>query len=235
MTSPSAVKPTLPAPSEVLQRTQLVLPCLNEEQALPRLLATVPAEVDIVVADNGSTDRSVQIARAAGATVVSVQQQGYGAAAHGGLLAATAEFVVVMDADGSVDPCDALALVAVVAQGEADLALGRRRPVRHGLIPPQARMGNAAATAVLRRRHGFGVHDIAPVRAARRRSLIDLGIADRAMGYPVELLDKAGHADWRVREFDIDYFPRAAGSVSKVSGTVRGTARTAWGFGKALW
>ncbi|TWE12260.1 glycosyltransferase family 2 protein [Rudaeicoccus suwonensis] len=235
MTSPSAVTPVVPVPSAVLQRTQLVMPCLNEEQALPRLLAAVPAEVDVVIADNGSTDRSVQIARAAGATVVTVPQQGYGAAAHGGLLAASAEFVVVMDADGSVDPSDALALVAVVAQGEADLALGRRRPVRRGLIPPQARIGNAAATAVLRHRHGLGVHDIAPVRAARRSNLLDLGVTDRAMGYPVELLDKAGRAGWRVLEFDVDYFPRAAGSVSKVSGTVRGTARTAWGFGRALW
>ncbi len=114
------------------------------------------------------------------------------------------------------------ALAAAVAGGTADLAVGRRVPQGRGVWPWHARAGNVLIAALLRRR-GVPVHDIAPIRVARRAALLDLGVADRAFGYPLELLLRAGAAGWRIAEFPVAYRARAGGR-SKVSGSLRGTA-----------
>lgn len=124
-----------------------------------------------------------------------------------------------LDGDGSLDP-GALPATAALLRG-ADLVAGRRVPVGRGAWPWQARAGNIAISALLRRR-GVRVHDIAPIRVARRTAVLDLGIADRAFGYPLELLVRAGAAGWRITEVDVAYRPRTGGR-SKVSGSVRGT------------
>jgi glycosyltransferase involved in cell wall biosynthesis len=165
-----------------------------------------------------------------GAREVPEPRPGYGAAVHAGLLASTAEVIGVMDGDASFDPADLAPLLADVVAGEADLAVGRRRPVRRGVWPWHARVGNAMVLAVLRRRGGPTVHDIAPVRVCRRQAVLDLGVQDRRFGYPLELLSRADAAGWRIREHDVAYHPRAAGTRSKVSGSVRGTVRTARDF-----
>jgi glycosyltransferase involved in cell wall biosynthesis len=200
----------------------VVLPCLNEAESLPGVLARLPTGYRAIVVDNGSTDDTVAVATAAGATVVHEPRRGYGAAVHAGLLAATADYVCVLDADGSLPPEVLPTLVAEVAAGRADLAVGRRRPVR-GAMPWHARLGNALIAGLLRRR-GVPVHDIAPVRVVRRDALLALGVQDRAFGYPLELLLRAGSAGWRLHEIDVEYRPRTGGR-SKVSGSVRGTAR----------
>ena len=202
----------------------VVLPCLNEAAALPWVLSRMPAGYRPIVADNGSTDDSAAIARAHGAHVVSVPQRGFGAAVHAGLLAATDELVCVLDADGSLDPAELPKLVAPVRAGTARLAVGRRVPSSAAAWPWHARAGNAALAAVLRRRQ-LPVRDIGPVRVFRRADLLGLGVADRGFGYPLELLLRAAAAGWTVAEFDVSYRPRAAGTRSKVSGSVRGTAR----------
>jgi glycosyltransferase involved in cell wall biosynthesis len=200
----------------------VVLPCLNEAESLPGVLARLPVGYRAIVVDNGSTDDTVAVATAAGVTVVHEPRRGYGAAVHAGLLAATADYVCVLDADGSLPPEVLPTLVAEVAAGRADLAVGRRRPVR-GAMPWHAQLGNALIAGLLRRR-GVPVHDIAPVRAVRRDALLALGVQDRAFGYPLELLLRAGSAGWRLHEIDVEYRPRTGGR-SKVSGSVRGTAR----------
>jgi hypothetical protein len=129
----------------------------------------------------------------------------------------------VLDGDGSLDTATLPAMAATVANGWADLAVGRRVPVAAGVWPWHARAGNAAIAALLRRR-GVPVHDIAPIRVARRQALLDLGVADRAFGYPLELLLRAGAAGWRISETPVVYRARAGGR-SKVSGSVRGTLR----------
>ncbi|GAB3854159.1 glycosyltransferase family 2 protein [Nocardioides maradonensis] len=212
----------------------LVLPCLDEGPSLRALLPRVPGGMRVIVADNGSSDDTAAVARAAGAVVVHASQRGYGAAVHAGVLAATAPIVVVMDGDGSLDPDDIAPLVALVRSGAADLAMGRRVPVRRGLVPWHARLGNRLVLAVLRRRLELDVRDIGPLRVVRREMLLDLGVADRGMGYPVELLDRAARAGWRIVERDVAYLPRTAGTRSKVSGSVRGTLRTARDFGRVL-
>ena len=201
----------------------IVLPCLDEAEALPAVLAAMPAGYRVLVVDNGSTDETAAVASACGATVVSEPRRGYGAAMHTGLLAATAELVGVLDADGSLPP-QALPQLVMEVMGGTDLAVGRRRP-HAGAWPWHARVGNTVLAALLRRQ-GLPVHDIAPIRVARRQALLDLGITDRGFGYPFELLLRAAAAGWRVREFDVEYRPRAGGR-SKVSGSVRGTARAA--------
>jgi glycosyltransferase involved in cell wall biosynthesis len=130
-------------------QVDVVLPCLDEAVSLPWLLTRLPAGYRAIVADNGSTDGSAEIAAEHGATVVPVPQRGFGAAAHAGLEAATAEFVCFCDADGSMDPAQLPRVLDPVRAGHHDLVLGRRRPVR-GAWPPHARIGNVAVTRMLR-------------------------------------------------------------------------------------
>ncbi|MBD8869825.1 glycosyltransferase family 2 protein [Nocardioides donggukensis] len=216
-----------------METCDLVLPCRDEGPALRQLLPLVPAPWSVVVVDNGSTDDTAAVAREHGARVVAEARPGYGAAVHAGVEASEAVFLAVMDGDGSFDPLDLDRLLAAVRDG-ADMAVGRRRPVRRGVWPWHARLGNALIVAFMRRRGGLGVHDIAPMRVCRRQALLDLDVRDRRFGYPVELLDRATRAGWRISEHDVAYHPRAAGTRSKVSGTVRGTVRTARDFAKVL-
>ncbi len=105
----------------------VVLPCLNEEGALPWVLARLPEGYRGIVVDNGSTDNSAAVAEAGGALVVRESRRGFGAAAHAGLLASSAPIVAFCDADASMDPRDLPPLIALVDSGATDLALGRRR------------------------------------------------------------------------------------------------------------
>lgn len=207
-----------------MDQVDVVLPCLDEAAALPGVLAALPAGYRAIVVDNGSTDGSPEVAAAHGATVVLEARRGYGAAVHTGLECAVAELVCFLDADGSLDPAELPELVRLVAGGEADLAVGARVPVGRGAWPWHARAGNRVLAMILRR-HGVPVTDIAPMRAARRADLLALGVTDRAFGYPLELLLRAADARWRVVERAVAYRPRAAGTRSKVSGSVRGTLR----------
>lgn len=201
---------------------EVILPVLNEAAAISGVLAALPAGYEAIVVDNGSTDCSAELAARLGARVVSEPRRGFGAACHAGLEAAEQEIVCIMDCDGSLDPGQLPALVALLESGEADLVLGRRRPTR-GAWPLHARAANMALAALLRRRAGLALRDLGPMRAARRTELLGLDLADRAFGYPLEMVVRAGAADWRVRELPVVYRPRAG--RSKVTGTVRGTVR----------
>ena len=212
----------------------LVLPCRDEGPALEALLPRIPSEFAVIVVDNGSRDATAEVAARLGATVVHESVPGYGAAVHAGLLAATHDYVAFMDGDGSFDPDELLVLLDDVTSGRADVAVGRRRPVSRRVWPWHARLGNALVVAWLRRRIAMTAHDIAPMRVARRQALLDLGVEDRRFGYPVELLQKLTIAGWRVSERDVAYHPRAEGTRSKVSGSVKGTLRTARDFWKVL-
>lgn len=212
----------------------IVIPCRDEARALPLVLADVPAGFRAIVVDNGSTDGTAAVARSLGATVVVEHQPGYGAAVHAGVLAADAPYVAVIDGDDSMS-LDVLApMLDAVRSGDATMAVGRRRPIRRGVWPWHARFGTKILATWLRRSSGLAIHDLAPVRVSPRAELLGLGVQDRRFGYPLELMRKAAVADWTVREFDVDYRPRAAGTKSKVSGSVRGTLRTIVDFARVM-
>jgi glycosyltransferase involved in cell wall biosynthesis len=209
----------------------VVLPCLNEAESLPGVLSAIPDGYRPLVVDNNSTDHTVEVARRHGAAVVAEPRPGYGAAVHAGVEAAATSIVAVLDADGSLDPGELPALITEL--DSADMVIGRRRPVKGLRWPWHARLGTAAVCWRLRTRHGLPVHDIAPMRVARRDALLALGVTDRRSGYPVELLIRAARAGWRVVECDVTYGPRTGGK-SKVSGSLRGSVVAALDFWRVI-
>jgi glycosyltransferase involved in cell wall biosynthesis len=201
----------------------VVVPVLDEAAVLPWVLERMPPGCAPIVVDNGSSDGSGEIAVRMGADLVQEPRRGFGAACFAGLAAATTEVVAFIDGDGSLDPVDLPCVFEPVVAGEADLVLGARVPAP-GAWPLHARFGNRVVAREVRRRTGLGLRDIGPMRAARRSSLLGLGIEDRRFGWPLEMVLRASGQGWRVVEVPIAYRPRSG--RSKVTGTVRGTART---------
>jgi glycosyltransferase involved in cell wall biosynthesis len=210
---------------------QVILPVLDEADAIAWVLERMPPGYEALVVDNGSTDGSATIARRMGAHVVAEPVRGFGAACYAGLVAATTEIVCFMDCDGSLDPGSLPAVAGPVADGSADLVLGARE-AEPGAWPVHARTANRVLAWELRRRHGVRLRDIGPMRAARRRDLLALGLRDRRFGWPLEMVVRALERGWRVREVGVAYRPRAG--RSKVTGTVRGTLRAVRDMSGAL-
>jgi glycosyltransferase involved in cell wall biosynthesis len=199
--------------------TDVILPVLDEREALPWVLARMPAGYEPIVVDNGSRDGSGALAERLGARVVREDVRGFGAACFAGLLAARADVVCFMDCDASLHPRDLPRVAEPVARGDADLVLG----VRRGAGPVHARLANRALAFELRRRTGARLTDLGPMRAAAREPLLVLGVRDRRFGWPLEMVLRAARAGWTVREVPVGHHPRAG--RSKVTGTIRGTAR----------
>ena len=200
----------------------VVLPVLDERDALPWVLERMPPDYVPIVVDNGSSDGSGELAERLGAQVVREPRRGFGAACWSGLAAARAEVVCFMDCDASFDPRQLPRVADPVTAGRCDLVLGARAPAP-GAWPAHARAANAVLAWELRRRAGVPLRDLGPMRAARREALLALGIADRRIGWPLEMVLRAAAAGWRIDEVAVDYHPREG--RSKVTGTVRGTLR----------
>jgi glycosyltransferase involved in cell wall biosynthesis len=211
----------------------VILPVLNEAEALPWVLERMPSGFDPIVVDNGSTDGSAAVAVRFGARVVTEPRRGFGAACFAGLVAAEAPVVCFMDADGSLDPRELRRVLVPVLDGAADLVLGARRPTTRRTWPAHARLANAVLALELRRRTGMRLHDIGPMRAARRDPLLALGLLDRRFGWPLEMVLRAAQAGWRVHEVEVSYLPRRGGH-SKVSGSARGSLRAVKDMAAAL-
>jgi glycosyltransferase involved in cell wall biosynthesis len=211
----------------------VILPVLNEAEALPQVLNGFPPGFRPLVVDNGSTDGSANVARARGARVVTVPERGFGAACFGGLKAANTDTVCFMDCDGSLDPGELHAVARPIAEGRYDLMLGARRPTTRAAWPWHARLANRALALELRRRTDARLTDIGPMRAARRTELLQLNLQDRGFGWPLEMVLKADADGWRIGEAPVAYAPRAGGS-SKVSGSVTGTLRAVRDMGALL-
>jgi glycosyltransferase involved in cell wall biosynthesis len=206
-----------------MEMIDVVLPVLDEAAALPWVLGRMPPGYRAVVADNGSADGSPELARSLGAEVVVEPQRGFGAACFAGLRAARSDVVCFMDCDGSLDPADLPLVAGPVVAGRADLMLGARRAGR-GAWPVHARLANRVLVRELARRGGPRLEDLGPMRAAGRGALLDLGVADRRFGWPLEMVVRADRAGWAIGEVGVPYHERAG--RSKVTGTVRGTLRT---------
>jgi dTDP-L-rhamnose 4-epimerase len=202
----------------------VVLPVLDEAGAIPTVLRAMPSGFVAIVVDNGSVDGSADVARDLGARVVDEPRRGFGAACNAGLLAATNDVVCFMDCDATLDPAELVYVAGPVVTGTADLVLGARIADR-GAWPLHARVANRVLARMVARRTGIIVHDLGPMRAARRRDVLALALTDRRFGYPLEMLLRASEHGWRIQEVEVAYHARTHGR-SKVSGTVRGTART---------
>ena len=209
----------------------VILPVLDEAEALPWVMGRMPRGYRPLVVDNGSLDGSPELAASLGARVVTEPRRGFGAACHTGLVAASSEVVCFMDCDGSLDPAELPRVAGPVAGGGVDLVLGARRP-EPGAWPVHARVANRALTLELRRRAGLGLTDLGPMRAARRKALLGLGIRDRRFGWPLEMVLLAARDGWSVAEVPVAYGPRVG--RSKVTGKLRGSARALRDMATAL-
>ncbi len=210
---------------------EVILPVLDEREALPWVLGRMPARCLPLVVDNGSTDGSAALAARLGARVLSEPRRGFGAACFAGLVAARSEVVCFMDCDGSLDPRELPVVLGPVDRGAADLVLAARRAER-GAWPLHARLANRALALELRRRSGVELADLGPMRAAGRRALLDLAIRDRRFGWPLEMVLRAAAQGWRIEEVEVGY--RARSGRSKVTGTLRGSVRAARDMAMAL-
>ena len=201
----------------------MILPVLDEIDAIPVVLEAMPDGYSPLVVDNGSRDGSAERARELGARVVSEPRRGFGAACWAGLTAAESELVCFMDCDGSLDPAELPLVSEPVAAGRFALCMGTRRPTP-GAWPWAARTANRAIARQLRRRAGAAVSDLGPMRCASREALLGLGLRDRAFGWPLEMVLRAAAAGWAVGEVPVTYRPRVGGR-SKVSGSPIGSLR----------
>ena len=202
----------------------VIIPALDEEAAIGKVIIAIPDWVDeIIVADNGSRDRTRQHAEEAGAKVIVEPARGYGAACLAGMAALSAsDIVVFIDGDFSDDPTEMALLVDPIATGAADFVVGSRvrGNAAPGALTPQQRFGNGLACWLMRHLFGVTFSDLGPFRAIRASSLRDIGMRDRAYGWTVEMQIKAAQAGLRSQEVPVSY--RARIGKSKISGTVRG-------------
>jgi glycosyltransferase involved in cell wall biosynthesis len=213
-------------------RIALVIPTLDEEQAIGGVIAAVPHEVvdTIIVVDSSSGDRTVERAQAAGAHVVSLRERGYGRACRAGVEAAAGhDIIVFLDGDGSDCPELIPVLLAPLIDGRCDFVIGSRARGKRdagSMTPHQLFAGWALGTA-MRLLYGVGYSDMCPFRAIRRDALLRLGMREDTYGWNLEMQMRAARAGLRILELPVAH-RRRAGGESKVSGNLRGTLRASW-------
>jgi glycosyltransferase involved in cell wall biosynthesis len=213
----------------------VIIPALNEEQAIGRVIGDLPnAWVhQLIVVDNGSIDRTAEIAAAHGATVVHEPKRGYGRACLAGMAALKRpDIVVFLDGDYSDHPDELPLLVAPIAENRADLVIGSRvmGHRERGALVPQARLGNALATALISSLFGVRFTDLGPFRAIGYQKLLELHMVDCNYGWTVEMQVKAARIGLRCCEIPVSYRRRVG--VSKISGTLMGSIKAGY---KILW
>ena len=207
-------------------RIAVIIPAFDEEAAIGTVVRGVPRSLggEIIVVDNGSTDRTAEVAAAAGARVIREPIRGYGAACLAGALAAKdADVLVFLDGDRSDDPAEILVVLQPVLEGRADFVIGSRisGSAEDGALTPHQRFGNRLVTRMLRLLYGLRLTDIGPLRAIPAKVLRDLGMEHRTYGWPVEMIVKAAKKGYRILEVPVRCRKRIG--RSKVAGTIRGS------------
>lgn len=206
----------------------VIIPAYNEEKSIPKVIAEIPAVVrHIVVANNNSTDRTGEVAKAGGAQVVFEPQKGYGKACLTAMewiknQEVQPDIVVFLDGDYSDYPEEMLGLLEPITQGKADMVIGSRALGQReagSMTFPQV-FGNWLATTMMKYIQGAKFSDLGPFRAIDWRKLIDLNMVDENFGWTIEMQIKAHKAGLRYIEIPVNYRKRIG--VSKVSGTVKG-------------
>ena len=209
------------------QALRVIVPCLDEERAIGPLVRSVLDRLDpgdrVIIVDNGSRDRTAEVARAAGAEVVFEPRRGYGRACRAGVLAAHDGIAVFLDGDGADRPEDLPLVVAPVRCGAADLVVGVRRDREAGSMTIFQRLGNRLATALIGILCGTDVRDLGPMRAIQVERLLALDQRALTYGWSTEMTVKALRAGYRYLEVSVGHRRRVG--VSKVSGTLAGSLR----------
>jgi len=207
-------------------RITVIIPALDEEQAIGTVVNEVPRDLvsEIIVVDNGSIDRTAEVAEAGGARVIREPMRGYGAACLAGAMAAChADVFVFLDGDRSDDPREMPVVLAPLLDGRADLVIGSRTAgfTEKGALTSQQRFGNRLVTWIVRLLYGVTLTDIGPFRAIRALVLRDLGMEHKTYGWPVEMVVKAAKKGYRVMNVPVSCRKRIG--VSKVAGTMKGS------------
>ena len=224
--------------------TLVIIPAFNEARAIAQVIGDIPDGLadEVVVVNNASTDETEDNAKAAGATVLTEPQRGYGSACLRGLAYAKAkqpDVVVFLDGDYSDHPEEMTRLVRPIAEDEADFVVGSRirGDAEPGALLPQAQVGNRLACTLMEQIWGAHYTDLGPFRAVRFRDLMALDMQDETFGWTIEMQIKAAEAGLRIQEVPVSYRRRVG--VSKITGTVTGTvkasAKILWTIGRMAW
>ena len=205
-------------------KVAIIIPARNEADAIGEVVRSVITQVErVIVADNGSTDGTGDIARAAGAQVVQVPQPGYGRACLAGIaLADDTDIIVFMDGDRADDPAGLLALLQPIQTRQADFVVGSRLigDVERGALTVPQRFGNRLACFLMRLFWKGRFTDLGPFRAIRTDTLNALGLTAKTYGWTVEMQVRVLKASIPYTEVPVRYRQRVG--VSKISGTVKG-------------
>jgi len=212
----------------VSPKVSVIIPAFNEEESLPHVLNDLPKDRlhQIIVVDNRSTDRTAEVARENGATVIHEKRQGYGQACLTGMDALdNPDIVVFLDGDYSDYPEEIDLLIEPIIKDEADFIVGSRMILKESrkALLPQARYGNQLAVFLIRLFFGHRFTDIGPFRAIRYESLQAIEMRDRNFGWTVEMQIKAVQKGLRIQEIPVHYRMRIG--ISKITGTVSGTLK----------
>lgn len=211
----------------------VIIPCLNEEIPIADVVREVKAQKvdEVIVVDNGSTDRTAERAAAAGARLVREPRRGYGRACAAGVsaLRGDTDIVCFLDGDGSDVPDFLPAIVRPIAEDEADFVMGSRtRGGREpGSLTPQQLVAGWLAGLLLRLTYGVRFTDMSPFRAIAADRLRELGMAEPTYGWNLEMQMRAAAAHYRILEIPVDHRCRRGG-VSKVSGNFAAGLQAAW-------
>lgn len=211
-----------------MTRISVVIPAYNEENAIANVIAEIPTIInEIVVVNNNSTDATVAVAQAAGATVLTENNKGYGYACLKGLAylkaGNTPDIVVFLDGDYSDYPKELNLLVQPIIDNKVDFVVGARVKEKReeGSLTPQQIFGNWLACYLMRLLFKSEFTDLGPFRAIRWETLEALEMGDKTYGWTVEMQLKALRQKIPYQEIPVSYKKRIG--VSKVSGTVKGT------------
>lgn len=209
-----------------------VIPALDEEDTIGLVVAGLICNGadEVIVVDNGSTDKTVDMAAASGARIVFEPRRGYGSACLAGIAAIVKTDVVVFaDGDACDDPDDLPALLEPIRNGSADMVIGSRLTGRQdpGALPIHSRVGNRIASILLYLIYGQKASDLGPFRAIKMDALRCLQMQDIGFGWTAEMQAKAAMFRYKTVEVPVHYRKRVAGQ-SKITGNIRASFKAGW-------